>query len=237
MKTKCARRICEGETGRGRVRSGGRNFHMRNLWIRAVALTSLLLVSPSAVSSAPLSERIGEGIARYHADASARDAALPSIMLAREFPALGPAPRSRKQPNFKFERGGWVIHLTTEPGTSLYGTGEAAGPLRRNGRVVTCWNSDHYAWGADTPSLYQSHPWVLAVRADGSAYGVLADTPGRIVVDLRRGIEFRAQGPAFPVIVIERASPDATRSGWTSTTWTASAASPSTRPASPSRPP
>ncbi len=59
----------------------------------------------------------------------------------------------------------------------------------------------------DSPSLYQSHPWVLGVRADGSAFGVFADTPGKVVVDLRDGIEFRAQGAGFPVIAIERESP------------------------------
>src|SRR5439155_13328271 len=34
-----------------------------------------------------------------------------------------------------------------------------------------------------------------------------ADTPVKLVVDLRRGIEFRAQGAPFPVIVIERDTP------------------------------
>ena len=103
--------------------------------------------------------------------------------------------------------GGRIVHVAVPAGTTLYGTGEVPGPLARNGRTTVCWNTDAYGYNSQSPSLYQSHPWVLAVRADGSSFGVLADTPGRVTVDLTDGIEFRAQGPAFPVIVIERPSP------------------------------
>lgn len=155
-----------------------------------------------------VAESIGERVVRFHADAQAREATPPSLALVRPMPASGPAPAGfRVQPTFAIARGGRVARVETERGTSLYGTGEVGGPLLRNGRVITCWNTDAYGYGNDSPSLYQSHPWVLAVRADGSAYGVLADTPGRIVVDLTHGIEFRAQGPPFPLIVIERDSP------------------------------
>jgi alpha-glucosidase len=157
----------------------------------------------------PLAESIGNRIVRFDADAAARAATPPSLALVRRTPGLGPPPSgSRTRAVFGFERGGRVVRIAVPPGTSLYGTGEVGGPLLRNGRTVVCWNTDAYAYDRNTPSLYQSHPWVLGVRADGSAFGVLADTPGRIVVDLSRGILFRAQGPPFPVIVIERASPD-----------------------------
>ena len=92
-------------------------------------------------------------------------------------------------------------------GTDLYGTGEVPGPLRRNGTRTVAWNTDAYAWNAGSMSLYQSHPWVLAVRADGTAFGVLADTPQRCLIDLRTGIRFEASGPEFPVIVCEGRSP------------------------------
>ncbi|MBL8880498.1 MAG: DUF5110 domain-containing protein [Phycisphaerales bacterium] len=101
----------------------------------------------------------------------------------------------------------YSAHLAIEPGTSLYATGEAAGPLLRNGKVTMCWNTDAWAYNLHSMSLYQSHPWVLAVRADGSAYGVLADTTYRCEIDLRDGIRFTADGPAFPVFVIEAATP------------------------------
>jgi alpha-glucosidase len=70
------------------------------------------------------------------------------------------------------------------------------------------WNTDSYGYGIDTPSLYQSHPWVLAVRADGSAFGVLADTTWRSTIDLSQGISIVADGPEFPVIIIEAPHPE-----------------------------
>jgi alpha-glucosidase len=89
------------------------------------------------------------------------------------------------------------------PGTSLYGTGEVAGPLLRNGSRVVCWNSDTFGYTEGDESLYQSHPWVLAVRADGTAFGVFADTTHRCAIDLTDGIVFRAEGPAFDVYLLE----------------------------------
>jgi len=168
-----------------------------------------LVLAASHVHAAPLAEAIGDRIVRFHVDDAARAAALPSLALERVFPSTGPAPKGfRTEPRFESVAGGRVVRVAVDPGTNLYGTGEVGGPLERTGRSVVCWNTDAYAYRADSPSLYQSHPWVLAVRADGSAFGVLADTPGRLVIDLTDGIAFRMQGPVFPVIVIERQSPD-----------------------------
>jgi alpha-glucosidase len=59
--------------------------------------------------------------------------------------------------------------------------------------------------------LYKSHPWVLAVREDGTAFGVLADSTYRVSIDTAATksdeIVFVADGPAFPVIVIEGKTP------------------------------
>lgn len=94
-----------------------------------------------------------------------------------------------------------------EAGTDLYGLGEGAGPLRRNGRRMTLWNADHYAYDETTPSLYQSHPWVIGVRRDGSAFGVMWDTACRSRVQAGPGyVLVRAEDGGFPVIVIERES-------------------------------
>ena len=46
------------------------------------------------------------------------------------------------------------------------------------------------------------------MRPDGTAFGVFADTTYRCRMDLRGGILFAAEGPAFPVYVIERRSPE-----------------------------
>ncbi|KAF0093204.1 MAG: alpha-glucosidase [Puniceicoccaceae bacterium 5H] len=100
--------------------------------------------------------------------------------------------------------------IAVPEGTSLYGTGEVTGPLERSGREVTLWNRDNYGYrDNDGHQLYQSHPWVLGVRPDGTAFGVLADSTWRIHLALEDRIEFTSDGPWFPVVVIERDSPQA----------------------------
>lgn len=160
--------------------------------------------------SAPVAEAIGDRIYRFHADPEARKRALPSFTLRAPHPALGPVPAGRgPRPAFSSADGKRVVRLEIEPGTSLYGTGEVAGPLLRNGRRSVGWNTDAFAYGERSPSLYKSFPWVLGLRVDGSAFGVLADTTYRCEIDLRAPgeIVFRADGPAFPVTVIHRPTP------------------------------
>jgi len=86
-------------------------------------------------------------------------------------------------------------------GTTWYGTGMVSGPtLERSGKTIECWNSDCYGYGAGTRSLYQSHPWVVAVGPSGSAVGILADTAARIRV-ATSPTEAVLEGPGlFPVV-------------------------------------
>ena len=92
----------------------------------------------------------------------------------------------------------------------LYGGGEVTGPLRRNGTAITLWNTDNYNYETEGGRrLYQSHPWVLGVRRDGSAYGVLFDSTWKAELDCGGVIVFTSEGPAFPVLVIDRGSPQA----------------------------
>jgi len=114
---------------------------------------------------------------------------------------------------WKDEDGKFCTRLDLAEGTSLYGTGEIAGPLLRNGRKTVCWNTDAYGYDETYPSLYQSHPWVLAVRADGTSFGVLADTTWRCEIDLSGAessggsIVFRGDGSPYNVYVISGESP------------------------------
>jgi alpha-glucosidase len=101
----------------------------------------------------------------------------------------------------------YLVRIPIEEGTSLYGTGEIAGPLLRNGAITQTWNADSFAYDDANDHLYQSHPWVLAVRRDGSSFGVLADTTFRTWIDLRKGITFSTEGHSFPIIVIDADSP------------------------------
>ena len=90
----------------------------------------------------------------------------------------------------------------------LYGTGEVMGDLIRNGKNIKLWNTDNYAYGKDHGQrLYQSHPWVLGVREDGSSFGVIADNTWKMEISLGERISFLSEGPAFRVIIIEKESP------------------------------
>lgn len=182
----------------------------RSLW-----LLCLVACTAGGARAQVISEAAGDGVARFHASAEARKNAHPSYALEKPLVVTGTAPASFVvRPVFASEGQTTAVTIPVDAGTSVYGTGEVAGPLLRNGRSIICWNTDAYGYDDKAPSLYQAHPWVLAVRADGSAYGVLADTTYRCEVDLRGvgssggQIVFRAPGPAFPVLVIDRPTPE-----------------------------
>jgi alpha-glucosidase (family GH31 glycosyl hydrolase) len=187
-----------------------------NLTIRTLlASISILCVAPSVVH-AQLGEIIGEGIIRFDASDEARMNRRPSIAMVREFESIGDIHASEHPlvPSFsKNDAGRYVASIDIESGTSLYGTGQVAGPLLRNGFVTETWNFDAFGYGLGAENLYTSQPWVLAVRADGSAFGVLADTTERCQIDLRDGITFRGVGYQFPVIIVDRESPQAVMEG------------------------
>lgn len=168
---------------------------------------------PPTIERLPLAqqriERLAPKVWRLHPSPGAARDALPSFALLDPRP---PAARAQEappvQPVFLEHRDGRVgFALEVEPGTSLYGLGEAPGPLERTGTRTVLWNTDAYGYRGDAESLYQSHPWLLAVRADGSAFGLLADTTWRTEVDLSDGIQVLSEGPAFPVLVFEGERP------------------------------
>lgn len=89
----------------------------------------------------------------------------------------------------------------------LYGTGEQTGPLRRNDQIAFLYANDNYAY-ARGPNLYQTHPWVLGVRPDGSAFGLLADTSARGEIDLRHNrVRMDFEVAPFRLLAIEKSSP------------------------------
>ena len=100
----------------------------------------------------------------------------------------------------------------------LYGTGEQTGPLRRNGQVTFVYCRDNYNYGSG-PNLYQAHPWVLGVRKDGRAFGIIADTTARGEIDLRNdAVRFDFELAPYRVIVIEKETPQAVLSTLSSLT-------------------
>ena len=176
------------------------------LWLAGCALWAGLW-------AAPVVETPASRVAVFYASPEARAAALPSVALlgSRRGPEGDGGVALR--PEFATADGRQVVTLQVPAGTSLYGTGEVSGPLLRNGRTVTLWNSDVYGYDAKTPALYQSHPWVLGVRADGTAFGLIFDSTYRQTITLPPlgGGEIRVQadGPEFPVVAIERETPAA----------------------------
>lgn len=192
-----------------------RRFIIASLTIFSLLQPQVLYASQPAQqqpqASGPIIESAPGGVLIHHATIEARDNARPSFALIEPIEPTGPFLGDARV-NINFNLLGddrWTASIETQPGTSLYGTGEVAGQLERSGRTVETWNTDAYGYMDDDQSLYTSHPWVLAVRADGSAYGVLADTTNRCEIDLTNGITFRAIGPPQPVYVLEGESPQA----------------------------
>lgn len=122
-------------------------------------------------------------------------------------PPLSP-PSGRLPVHFRLTPGGMRARVEVGP-ADLYGGGEVTGPLRRNGTRVELWNRDNYQYkDLQGRALYQSHPWAMGVRPDGSAFGVLFDTTFRSTLVMRDGIiELQSQAPAFPCYLIEGTNP------------------------------
>jgi len=110
--------------------------------------------------------------------------------------------------HFYSKGGKSIAAMPIVPGTSLYGTGENTGTLLRNRNKTTLWNTDNVEYRKDNGKrLYQSHPWVMGVNKDGTAFGVIADNTWKQQIELTDSIRFISEGPAFRVVVIKRNSP------------------------------
>ena len=108
----------------------------------------------------------------------------------------------------KNSEGKITVEISFETTADLYGTGLVTGSLRRNGTDITIWNRDNWGYySEDGKCLYQSHPWIMGVRQDGSAFGILADNSWKQYFDLSNPIKITTEGPAFRVIIIEKENP------------------------------
>ncbi|KAJ0970889.1 hypothetical protein J5N97_018848 [Dioscorea zingiberensis] len=187
------------------------SLHLRNpgrprLWLRcvsggAVASEEMADSTSGKMVFEPILE---DGVFRFDCSGDDRVAAFPSLSFVdpkvRETPIM-----VHKQPEFVPEfqclHGQQIVTIQLPEGTSFYGTGEVSGQLERTGKRIFTWNTDAWGYGSGTTSLYQSHPWVLAVFPDGRSLGFLADTTRRCEVDLRENstIKFTAAA-VYPVI-------------------------------------
>ncbi len=162
-----------------------------------------------------VAEQIAPSIVRFYASPASQVSAKPSVAVDGAWPALGGLPIGFSViPVFSDPGGGNSrVTVAVPAGSNVYGTGLVAGPLERTGRFTTLYNEDSYQWGDSDQQLYESHPWVLVVRPDGSSFGVLFDSTWKSTIDLTSpvasGIRFQQTSAAGypPVIVIDRSNP------------------------------
>ncbi|NDW11048.1 TIM-barrel domain-containing protein [Dysgonomonas sp. 520] len=101
-----------------------------------------------------------------------------------------------------------TVELAFDETADLYGTGLVTGSLRRNGTNIKIWNSDNWGYFKDDGKcLYQSHPWIMGIRHDGTTFGIIADNSWRQYFDLSNPIKITTEGPSFRIIVIEKENP------------------------------
>lgn len=182
---------------------------MKNLKPSMVLLlfASLTLTSWKSIDKGD--KLIGKQIAVFYpADFDAK-ANLPSLAFEKEPAPIGDIPTGWKlTPSFYHIGKEACAAFPVEKGVSFYGTGEVTGPLLRNGKIIELWNTDTPGYErAEGKRLYHTHPWVLGVRANGTAFGIIADNTWKQKLILTDSIRFISEGPAFRVVVIERNTP------------------------------
>lgn len=160
---------------------------------------------------------VGDGIAKF-VPKGFNLSQMPSFALKAEPQEKGMLPSNwQLYPIVKKKKGHASAYLDVPQGTSLYGGGEVTGPLLRNGQSIKLWNTDSGAYSVDNGKrLYQSHPWVMGVRPDGTSFGILFDTPYKAeLTTTDERINFETEGELFRIFVIDRESPQAVIKGLT----------------------
>ncbi len=177
------------------------------------ALVAMPLWSSAAVKNVKVTQgvMVGDGIARFIPKGYDAEK-IPTFAIADEPEEKGSLPENwQLVPDFYLENGKAGASLSIPEGTSLYGGGEVTGPLLRNGMTIKLWNTDSGAYSVDNGTrLYQSHPWMMGVRKDGTAFGILFDTTWKAVLSSTdEKIDLKSEGVPFRVFVIDRESPQA----------------------------
>lgn len=165
--------------------------------VQSVAITNASMIFPGVAEFVP---------AGFNANTT------PSMSLLTEPVATGSLTTNWSlSPEFSLVNGNACASLAVPAGSSLYGGGEVTGPLLRNGQTVVLWDTDTPDYSVDNGRrLYQSHPWVLGVRPDGTAFGVLFDSSWKASLNTASNyINFESLGPLFRVLIIDQPSPSA----------------------------
>lgn len=81
--------------------------------------------------------------------------------------------------------------------------------LQLNGRRIVTWNTDS-KYEETSDSLYQAHPFILAVLPDGTSYGIIFDSTFKLTLDLSSPTKISAisEPPVpFSVVIIVKSNP------------------------------
>lgn len=168
-----------------------------------------ILVLKASISWSQTSNMVGDNIAVFYPNNFNPAETLPSLIFVNDFTNQGTVPSSWTiKPIFSIVNGKSVVKLSYKGSVDFYGNGEVSGPLKRNDTQVTLWNSEAPNYWIDNGTrLYQSHPWIMGVRPDGTAFGIIADHTWKQSFVITNPVTITSEGPAFRVIVIERSSP------------------------------
>lgn len=191
---------------------------MKNIfYLKVIAVFMAFMTIPTIAEAATKNVKIirsvmvGNGIAKFIP--KGYDAKkVPSLAISKEPEEQGKLQKDwRLIPEFSSTDGKANALLRVPKCTSLYGGGEVTGSLLRNGKTIKLWNTDSGAYGVDNGTrLYQSHPWIMGVREDGTAFGILFDTTWKATLSCTDDkIELRSEGLPFRVFIIDRESPQA----------------------------
>ncbi|KAL3500125.1 hypothetical protein ACH5RR_039218 [Cinchona calisaya] len=145
----------------------------------------------------------------FDCSADDKNAAFPSVSFVnprnRETPILAGHKVPSHIPTFECVLGQQIVNIET-----VYSKASLSLPymgclchLSINTSLTQVFTSNTDAWdfGPGTTSLYQSHPWALAILPDGGAIRILADTTRPCEIDLRKesNVKLISQ-PSYPII-------------------------------------
>ena len=134
----------------------------------------------------------------------------PSVIFSKKIVNSKPIPSSWKlKPIFSKINGKSIAKVKFSEQIDFYGNGEVIGPLLRNNSTVELWNTDNYCYQKDNGKrLYQSHPWIMGVRNDGTTFGIIADNTWKqqfVISDSE--VTISSDGPPFRVLILESEDP------------------------------
>ncbi|MDD7885384.1 TIM-barrel domain-containing protein [Flavivirga sp. 57AJ16] len=172
-------------------------------------LLASILTLNAFISLGQTSNLVGDNIVAFYPSNFDFAENSPSFIFKNDLNTVGTVPSTWSvKPEFSIENGKNVVRIPYTGSIDFYGNGEVSGALRRNGTEVTLWNTDNPAFGVDNGKrLYQSHPWIMGVRPNGTAFGIIADNTWKQSFEIINPITITSDGPGFRVIVIERDSP------------------------------